>query len=83
MPTPLQILMDPVSLTVLALYGALILIEALFPARPLPRVKGWRTRALIVFAFYFFLSSYLPLLWGVGAVCVALTVLVLNRRDVT
>lgn len=36
MPTPLQILMDPVSLTVLALYGALILTEALFPARPLP-----------------------------------------------
>ena len=64
MPTPLQILMDPVSLTVLGLYGVLILLEALFPARPLPRVKGWRTRALLVFAFYFFLSSYLPLFWG-------------------
>jgi sterol desaturase/sphingolipid hydroxylase (fatty acid hydroxylase superfamily) len=64
MPTPLQILMDPVSLTVLGLYGALILLEALFPARPLPHVKGWKTRALIVFAFYFFLSSYLPLIWG-------------------
>ena len=36
MPTPLQILLDPVSLTVLGLYGALILLEALFPARPLP-----------------------------------------------
>ena len=64
MPTPLQILMDPVSLTVLGLYGALILLEALFPARPLPQVKGWKARALVVFAFYFFLSSYLPLLWG-------------------
>ncbi len=64
MPTPLQILMDPVSLTVLGLYGALILLEALFPARPLPRVRGWRTKALVVFVFYFFLSSYLPLLWG-------------------
>jgi sterol desaturase/sphingolipid hydroxylase (fatty acid hydroxylase superfamily) len=64
MPTPLQILMDPVSLTLLALYGALILLEALFPGRPLPKVRGWIPRALAVFVFYFFLSSYLPLLWG-------------------
>lgn len=64
MPTPLQILLDPVSLAVLAIYAALVGLEALFPARPLPRVRGWRTRALVVFACYFFLSSYLPLLWG-------------------
>src|SRR6185436_20657781 len=64
MPTPLQILLDPVSLTVLGLYGALILLEALFPARPLPEIKGWKTRALVVFVCYFYLSSYLPLLWG-------------------
>ena len=64
MPTPLEILLDPVSLAVLGIYGALILLEALFPARPLPRVRGWRTRALVVFAVYFFMSSYLPLLWG-------------------
>ncbi len=64
MPTPLEILLDPVSLTVLGLYAALILLEALFPARRLPQIKGWKTRALIVFAGYFFLSSYLPLLWG-------------------
>lgn len=63
MPTPLEILLDPVSLTVLALYGALIGLEALFPARPLPQVRGWRTRALLVFALYFMLASYLPLLW--------------------
>ena len=54
MPTPLQILLDPVSLTALALYGALILLEALFPARPLPRIKGWIPRALVVFVFYFY-----------------------------
>ena len=64
MPTPLQILLDPISLAVLGIYAALILLEALFPARPLPKVRGWRTRALVVFAGYFFLSSYLPLLWG-------------------
>jgi sterol desaturase/sphingolipid hydroxylase (fatty acid hydroxylase superfamily) len=64
MPTPLQILLDPISLTVLGIYGALILLEALFPARPLPRIRGWRIRGLLVFVFYFYLSSYLPLLWG-------------------
>ncbi|HET9474400.1 MAG TPA: sterol desaturase family protein [Steroidobacteraceae bacterium] len=64
MPTPLQILMDPISLIVLGIYGALILLEALFPARVLPKVKWWRTRALLVFAVYFFGSSYLPLIWG-------------------
>jgi sterol desaturase/sphingolipid hydroxylase (fatty acid hydroxylase superfamily) len=42
----------------------LILLEALFPARPLPKVRGWKTRALVVLVFYFYLSSYLPLLWG-------------------
>jgi sterol desaturase/sphingolipid hydroxylase (fatty acid hydroxylase superfamily) len=64
MPTPLQILLDPVSLAVLGIYAVLILLEALFPARPLPVVKGWKTRGVIVFAVYFFASSYLPLLWG-------------------
>lgn len=64
MPTPLEILRDPVSLAVLALYAALILLEALFPARPLLPVTGWRTRGLIAFTAYFFLSSYLPLFWN-------------------
>jgi sterol desaturase/sphingolipid hydroxylase (fatty acid hydroxylase superfamily) len=64
MPTPLEILLDPVSLIVLGLYGALILLEALFPARSLPRIKGWIPRTLMVFVLYFYLSSYLPLLWS-------------------
>jgi sterol desaturase/sphingolipid hydroxylase (fatty acid hydroxylase superfamily) len=63
MPTPLQLLLDPVSLTVFALYGALILLEAAFPARPLVPVRGWRWKGLASFAAYFFLSSYLPLVW--------------------
>ena len=44
MPTPLQLLLDPISLTVFALFGTLILLEALFPARPLVAVPGWRVR---------------------------------------
>jgi sterol desaturase/sphingolipid hydroxylase (fatty acid hydroxylase superfamily) len=64
MPTPIELLLDPASLTVLALYGALMLWEALAPARPLPAIPGWKLRGMISFAAYFFLSSYLPLLWG-------------------
>jgi len=63
-PSPIDLLLDPLSLTVFALYGALIAWEALVPARPLPIVKSWRLRGLIAFAAYFFVSSYLPLFWS-------------------
>jgi len=64
MPTPVELLLDPVSLAVLAIYGALMLWEALAPARRLPAVSFWRTRGLAAFAAYFLLSSYLPLVWS-------------------
>lgn len=63
MPTPIEILLDPISLGVLALYAAMMIWEAVLPARKLPAVRGWIPRALGSFAIYFFLSSYLPLLW--------------------
>ncbi|TMU54681.1 sterol desaturase family protein [Flagellimonas algicola] len=61
MPTPLEILLDPVSLAVLAIYAVLMIWEGLFPARKLPKVKFWKLRGLGAFAFFFYLSSYLPL----------------------
>lgn len=63
MPTPLEVLLDPISLSILALYAALIAWEALAPARTLPEVRGWRLRGLLAFALFFYASSYLPLLW--------------------
>ncbi|MGE0031409.1 MAG: sterol desaturase family protein [Steroidobacteraceae bacterium] len=63
MPTPLQLLLDPISLTVFAVFGTLVAFEALFPARRLPAVRGWWLKGLAAFAVYFFLSSYLPLFW--------------------
>lgn len=63
MPSPIDLLLDPISLTVFAIYLALIALEGLAPARPLPRVMGWKALGLGAFAVYFFLSSYLPLLW--------------------
>ena len=64
MPTPIELLLDPISLAVIALYAALMALEAIAPARALPAVKGWRWRGLTAFALYFFVSSYLPLLWS-------------------
>jgi len=63
MPTPLELLLDPISLTCLAVYALLMAVERLFPARALPRQPLWLLRGLTSFAVYFFLSSYLPMWW--------------------
>src|SRR5215471_18201882 len=62
MPTPLEIILDPVSLMVIAMYGILMLWEAIFPGRKLEKIKGWKFRGIAAFVVYFFLSSYLPLI---------------------
>ena len=64
MPTPIELVLDPVSLTVFAIYAGLMLWEAGAPARALPVVSGWQWRGLVAFAAFFFVSSYLPLFWG-------------------
>jgi sterol desaturase/sphingolipid hydroxylase (fatty acid hydroxylase superfamily) len=64
MPTPLDILLDPISMALFITYLLLMVWETVFPGRILPFVKYWRLRGLLVFAFYFYLSSYLPLLWA-------------------
>lgn len=61
MPTPLEILLDPISLIILAIYGGLMFWEARFPGRELPKIKNWKLRGLLAFGVYFYLSSYLPL----------------------
>lgn len=62
MPTPIEILMDPISLIILAMYAIIIVWELVFPARALPTIPWWKTRALSVFVFYFFFASYVPLI---------------------
>ncbi len=63
MPTPIEILLDPISLIVIGMYVALFIWESLFPRhRNLPSVKFATLRGLIAFAVFFYLSSYLPLL---------------------
>lgn len=63
MPNPIEILLDPVSLVILSLFSGLFLWESIFPGRKLPKVNGWVARGIFAFAFYFYLSSYLPLLY--------------------
>jgi sterol desaturase/sphingolipid hydroxylase (fatty acid hydroxylase superfamily) len=64
MPTPLDILLDPVSLYILAMYAILIIWEAVFPARRLPLIRYWKIKGIISFFFFFYLSTYLPLLYA-------------------
>lgn len=63
MPTPIEILLDPVSLIVLGMYLILILWEAFFPARALPSIAHWRIKGILSFFCFFYLSSYLPLFY--------------------
>lgn len=63
MPTPIEILLDPVSLIILAIYGSLMIWEAISPGRELPKIEHSKFRGLAAFAVYFYLASYLPLIW--------------------
>lgn len=61
MPTPLDILLDPLSLYILGMYTLLMIWEAAFPARKLPFIKYWKLKGILFFFLFFFLSTYLPL----------------------
>lgn len=64
MPTPLELLLDPVSLGIITLYIILMLWEAFFPARKLPEIPYWKIKGVMSFFLFFYLSSYLPLLYA-------------------
>lgn len=64
LPSPFQILMDPASIIVISIFLVLMIAEELFPGRPLPKIKYWKAKGIFSFVFYFFLSSYLPLIWN-------------------
>lgn len=63
MPTPIEIITDPISLVLLAIFLGLILLEAITPGQQLKKINGWVPKSLFVFTVYFYLSTYLPLLW--------------------
>lgn len=63
LPTPLELILDPISYIVYGIYIVLIAWEAFFPARKLPKIKFWRLKGFVAFTLFFFLSSYLPMIW--------------------
>ena len=63
LPAPLEILTDPVTFIVYAIYGSLFAWETFFPARPLPKIKYWKLRGFIFFMVFLLMTTYLPLLW--------------------
>lgn len=64
LPTPLQIILDPASIIVISIFFILMIAEELFPGRTLPKIKNWKLKGISAFIIYFFLSSYLPLIWN-------------------
>ena len=64
MPTPLDVLLDPVTLLILAMYFLLMLWEAFFPGRELPAIRFWKIKGILFFLIYFYLATYLPLLYA-------------------
>jgi len=63
LPNPVDVLLDPISLIVYAIFGGLFLWEVLFPARELPRVRFWKIRGLLFFMAYMLLTTYIPIIW--------------------
>jgi sterol desaturase/sphingolipid hydroxylase (fatty acid hydroxylase superfamily) len=64
MPTPLDLLADPVSISIFAMYGALLAAERVAPARAVPRGTRWPVRGGLSLLAFFFASAYLPILLG-------------------
>lgn len=63
MPTPIEILLDPISLLCISMYAALFIAELVFPAVKARKSLFWYTKGIMAFMVFFYLSSYLPLLW--------------------
>lgn len=63
LPTPLELILDPISYVVYGIYILLMVWEALFPARKLPKISYWKLKGFLAFSLFFFLSSYLPMIW--------------------
>jgi pimeloyl-ACP methyl ester carboxylesterase/sterol desaturase/sphingolipid hydroxylase (fatty acid hydroxylase superfamily) len=64
MPNPIEILLDPVSLTFSGIYALLMLWEGIFPARKLPYVRFWQAKGIASYVFFLLLSTYLPLAYA-------------------
>jgi len=58
MPTPIEVLLDPISLATFAIYRALIAWERLASAQKLAESRAWPLRGMIAFVVFFYLSTF-------------------------
>lgn len=56
--------MNPIILILLGMYVLLMIWEAIFPARKLPAVAGWKFKGLLAMVVYTLISVYLPILYA-------------------
>lgn len=62
LPTPIELLIDPISLIIIGIYLALYLWESIAPRnKNLPKIRYATLRGVIGFVVFFYLSSYLPI----------------------
>ena len=54
---------NPLTLTALGLFALMAIAEALWPARPLPAVAGWRVKGGLFVLLGITITSTTPLLW--------------------
>ncbi len=64
MPTPFEILLDPIVLTISGIYALLMIWEGIFPARKLPKVSNWQIKGISSYVIFLLLSAYLPLAYA-------------------
>ncbi|WP_304343298.1 sterol desaturase family protein [Chryseobacterium koreense] len=64
LPNPWEVAKDPASIVVISIFLILMIAEEIVPGRKLPHVKFWRLKGIAAFVAYFFLSTYLPMIWG-------------------
>lgn len=64
MPTPLDILLDPVMLAIMGMYLLLMLWEAIFPARKLAHIRFWKIKGIAAFFIYVLVGTYIPYLYA-------------------
>lgn len=62
MVNPLEVLLDPVSLSFTGIYALMMLWEYIFPARKLPFVRFWYIKGILTYLFFLLLSTYFPLM---------------------
>ncbi len=60
----MQILLDPASIIVILIFFVLMVFSELFPGRPMAHIRFWKMKGIVAFILYFFLSTYLPLIWN-------------------